>query len=369
MQKIFNNKIFIIFQACLAALLIGSCGHSNEWTVTGTIEGAEGEVMVLEASSNGNWYALDSVKLDASGYFSLAQPAAGYPDIYRLRLGNKTLYFPIDSIETVTVASRADAFDTEYTLEGSPTAEKLLQVDRRVREAAVRSGVNAISTDSMLKRELGMMVLDDGAGIISYYIVNKRIGGVPIFDPANKNDLRIIGAVANAYTEFRPNDPRTSYLKNLYLNSRREGSVALSDTIHAPEVRLFDINLYDHRGRQHSLQSLADQGKVVVLNFIVYDNEAAPDFNRILHQAYEQYHGAGLEIYQVSIDEDEYFWKQASANLPWIAVYNPTSTSSRNLLNYNVTTIPTTFIIDRNGMVAERVTDVTQLNERLAKYF
>ena len=86
-----------------AALALSACHGSNEWTVDGRIDGADGKTMVVEACDNGRWYPIDSVTLDGAGRFSISHPAAGYPDIYRLRLGDKMLYFPIDSIETVTV--------------------------------------------------------------------------------------------------------------------------------------------------------------------------------------------------------------------------------------------------------------------------
>ena len=368
MQNIFKKIAACAISVIVMAQLAG-CSHPNEWTVSGRIEGADGETMVLEASNNGVWYPLDSVTLDMAGNFSLSQAAAPYPDIYRLRLGDKTLYFPIDSIETVTVIANSNSFDTDYTLEGSSSAEKLMAVDRSVMDVANRLGVGAISTDSMLKRRLGGIVLDDRAGIVSYYIVSKKIGGVPVFDPSDKNDLRIIGAVANAFTEIRPDDPRTTYLKRLYLNHRPTSASAVADTIHANEINHFDITLYDNVGREHSLSSLLGHGHVVVLNFTAYEADASPAFNRVLHAAYQKYHDRGLEIYQVSVDNDEYAWKQAAKNLPWITVYNPAATGGRNLTNYNVTNIPTTYILNREGEISERVDDITRLDEALAKYF
>lgn len=352
----------------LLAIAFSSCSGDRHWTVNGRIEGADGRTMILEASDNGRWYAIDSVTLDASGRFKITHAPSGYPDIYRLRLGDKTLYFPIDSIETVTVISRADAFDYDYTLEGSSSAQMLMQVDRRLRDIVASGGIQALQADTLLKRDLGRMILGDETGIVSYYIISKRIGGTPVFDPANAGDLRIIGAVANAFNEFRPNDPRTTYLRNLYLGNRPSTATpAPADTIHADELGHFDITLYDAEGHQRSLSDLIGQGHVVVLNFTAYAADASPAFNRALNQAWTRHHGQGLEIYQVSLDEDETAWRQAARPLPWVTVYCPPS-GQRNLLNYNVSVIPTTYIIDRQGIVAERVDDITTLEAVLPKY-
>lgn len=364
-MKILNQYIAPVI-ALVVLLTAQSCGKkSNQWSIDGRIDGADGQVMLLEASDNGRWYPIDSVELGKSGSFSFSHDATGYPDIYRLRLGEKTLYFPIDSIETVTVVTCANAFDSEYTLAGSESAEMLMQVDRRVMDVIARGGAGAIAGDSLLKRDLGSMLLGNPSGIVSYYIINKKIGGKSIFNPSDKADLRVIGAVANAFTTYRPNDPRTSYLRNLYLSNR---TVSSRDTIVAQEIPLFEVNLMDDRGEHHSLEQLARQGKVVLLSFTAYTADGSPAYNRELNKVYEQYRDRGLEIYQVSLDEDEYQWRQAARNLPWITVLNPQSTGSKVLMEYNVSTIPTLFIINRHGEISERVDDISTLASSVAKY-
>ena len=360
-SKIFFALIF------MSTLCLTSCRDSNKWTVDGQIEGAEGQTMLVEACDNGRWYPIDSVTLNSSGQFKVEHEAAPYPDIYRLRLGDKTLYFPIDSVETVTVIARADAFDTDFTLEGSPSATRLMEVERQLMSALAASKSAGLDGDTILKRELGRILLGDPASIVSYYIINKRIGEVSLFNPSNKGDLRLIGAVANAYDQFRPNDPRTAYLRNLYLSNRKVGA-ADADTIYAQEINSFEIMLFDNHGKEQSLHALAEAGRPVVLNFTSYAAEQSPAFNRELNRVYTKYHSKGLEIYQVSLDEDEYQWRQAAANLPWITVYNPQS-NARILLNYNVTEIPATFVINAKGELVERVEDITALDSAVAKIF
>ena len=130
---------------------------------------------------------------------------------------------------------------------------------------------------------------------------------------------------------------------------------------------LIDISLYDDKGQMQKLSDAAAANKVVVLNFTVYSAEAAPAYNIELNKAYERFHDRGMTIYQVSVDPDEYVWKQAARTLPWITVYNPSTASAENLLKYNVTALPTTFIV-ANGEIAERVDDITTLQQSLARY-
>ncbi|MCM1517293.1 MAG: redoxin domain-containing protein [Pseudoflavonifractor sp.] len=358
------KRIYII---AAASLMLASCG-GNKWKVKGSIYGAEEKTVTLEAADNGRWYALDSTKADNNGSFSMSREAAGYPDIYRLRVGDRTIYFPIDSTETVTVTAGMSNPEEGYSLDGSTSAVMLADVERRLNALVRQKGVDAAVNDSLFKRELGGMVIGDPAGIVTYYIISKRIDGRPLFNPDNRADLRIIGAVANAFDRYRPDDPRTGYLKSLYLNNRKRTTTAPTDTIYASEARLFDINLLDETGKARSLAEVAGQGKVTVLNFTVYDVNASPAYNRELAKVYESRKSAGLEIYQVSVDPDEFKWRQSAKNLPWITVYNSPVDGSEALLHYNVTDLPATFIIDRQGDIVERVSDVTQLGDTVDKY-
>lgn len=359
-----KNSIF--FAIIATAVTITACSDSNSWTVKGNISGANDKTILVQASDNGRWYTLDSIKTGKSGKFNYSHKAAGFPDIYRISLDGRSIYFPIDSIETVTISADTAAFDTGYTLSGSQLAENMMNIDRRIM-TAVAAGTQ-VASDEQLKRELTQQLLADPAGILSYYIINKNVGGKPIFNPADKNDNKVIGAVANAYNIMRPADPRTSYLKRLYLSNRpRIETNEPGDTLHAREIKAFEINLYDNRGTRHSLLEELGKGNIVILNFTAYAADESPAFNIALNKVYEKYHANGLEIFQVSLDDNEHVWKSTAANLPWITVLNSVADNTV-ILNYNVQSLPTTYIFNRNGELVERVDDITTLDKAVAGY-
>lgn len=350
----------------LLAAGLTSCKDSNTWTVEGNIKDTDSRTLFLEAFSNGRWYMLDSVTPKSNGRFAFTQPATPYPDIFRLRLDDRTLYFPVDSIETVSVTTSANAFDTDYTLAGSDNAITVMDVDRMLRDCAG-------APDSLLKRDLSQILLSDPSGIVSYYIINKKVGGKPLFNPADKRDLGLIGAVANAYIEKRPGDPRTEYLRKLYLNHFSQRVKAAGnfrpDTIVAGEVAMFDISLYDETGKPSALSDLLDQNKTVLLNFTAYGSENSPAFNAALNKVYDKYNGRGLEIYQVSVDPDVFAWRQAAANLPWVTVWNsPDTDGDKYLRQYNVSMLPTSFILTPSGDIVERIDDASKLDAAVARH-
>ncbi|MDE7145409.1 MAG: hypothetical protein K2O30_04575, partial [Duncaniella sp.] len=90
-------------------------------------------------------------------------------------------------------------------------------------------------------------------------------------------------------------------------------------------------------------------------------------FNVALNDVYSKYHNQGFEIFQVSLDENEYAWKQTAKNLPWITVLNSVADGPQILSQYNVSTLPTIFLFNRRGELVERVTDISKLDSAIAK--
>jgi hypothetical protein len=362
------KKYLSIALSTVAATMLWSCGNTNNWIVEGSIEGADSTTLLLEAPGINGWYVLDSVLLDKGGDFEFVQPAVGYPEIFRLNANNHKVYFPIDSIETITFKGYASAIDSGYTLEGSSSAEKMAYVDKKIASIVAEKGERVLVSDSLLKRELSEIILGDNEGLLSYYIINKRVGNTTIFDVNDKRDLRIIGAVANKFNQMRPKDSRTESLKKMFLKNRNVSMDVVNDTIHVAQTALFDIRLYDNKGELHSLKDVASKGNVTILNFTLYQSEQSPAYNIILNEIYETNKSLGLEIYQVSVDKNESLWKESAENLPWITVYNSPNDGAKNLINYNVNLLPALFVIDRNGDLAERVDDITKLKAIIKKY-
>ena len=350
----------------VAIIALTAC-NGNKFHIDGNIEGASDTTLVLEKSSNGEWYIIDSVKVDGKGNFSVSSEAPEVPSIYQLRLGDQSICFPIDSLDKLKIVSKLPNFSSDYTITGSEHAEQVMKIDKEAMRFAGGKG-----TDAELqtwKDQLARQIVADPSGIVAYYTINKYINGKPLFDPMNDNDLRIIGAVANSFNSFRPNDPRTDYLVKLLLEGqRRRHSIAATDTVYADVASIIDIKLQDYNGKEYSLTKVAAENRVVLLDFTAYGTEVSPQLNKLLNDIYQSYHSRGLEIYQIGLDQNNVTWREAAKNLPWITVFDPMNINSQNVGTYNVTGIPTTFII-RGGEIVERVEDATMLKAAVAKYF
>ena len=114
--------------AITATMMLTGCSDKN-WQAEGTIAGGEGKSLVLEApNGNGGWYPADTVTIGNNGSFSIAGEPAGHPEVYRLTLGNESVYFPIDSLESVTITADASSF-------GTPTPWEVLSLQNRCKKS------------------------------------------------------------------------------------------------------------------------------------------------------------------------------------------------------------------------------------------
>ena len=92
----------------------------------------------------------------------------------------------------------------------------------------------------------------------------------------------------------------------------------------------------------------------IVLDFHLFASKESTKRIMMLRELYNKYHAAGLEIYQVSLDPDEHFWKTSTAAIPWICVRDEDGIQGKSLALYNVQSIPTFFLIDRTNTLQAR---------------
>ena len=126
---------------------------------------------------------------------------------------------------------------------------------------------------------------------------------------------------------------------------------------------MIDISLPDNHGKMRRLTSL--KGKVVLLDFQVFSEEGSLKRIMMMRDIYNKYHDRGFEIYQVSFDSQEHYWKTKTAALPWVSVWDEDGLRSRVLSLYNVQTLPTFFLIDRNNVLQKRDAQIKDIDAEI----
>lgn len=344
--------------ALLAVATLSSCSDP-EFTVRGTITDGAGKTIILEKADHaGIWIPLDSTEIKSSGAFSMSRISPAAPEIYRLDLDGAYVYFPVDSIETITVDAPAARFATDFTLSGSDQAKSMERFEKELISAIPK--LSDPDSARNFKRRVFTEFLQNARGsVVSYYILTKTIGDEPLF--STSSDAGYFAAVATAMKEYRPDDPRLELLTRTATAARRSKSAenGNSRVIEAPEISYIDITLPSTDGKDVSLSSVAGKGHPVVLIFSNLADPATPALNAELRKL------QGVEIYNVGLDDDQLEWRNAASNLPWTCVYANDSETGRLVASYNITELPTIYIIDAAGNLKARCASVDELRSRL----
>lgn len=383
MKKTFSS-LCLCMLALMAAMLT-SC-NNKKFHINGTVTEAKDSVLYLENMSLDGPVVVDSVKLDDKGAFSFSEKAPEAPEFYRLRIAGQIINLSIDSTETVDVKASYPSMATGYTVEGSAECATikelaLKQIDLQNRVIAVQNNLN-LGYD-LTRDSIGKLVAAYKEDIkrnyiykapmraSSYFALFQTLGNMLIFNPReNADDVKVFAAVATSWDTYHPDALRGKNLHNIAIegmkNVRIMRNKMAARNIDASKVNvsnIINISLLDNQGNRRSLTDL--KGKVVMLDFHVFGSNGSTKRIMEMRELYNKYHDRGFEIYQVALDPDEHFWKTQTAALPWISVRDPQGLQSQNLAAYNVSSIPTFFLIDRNNEVKKRDVQITDIDAEI----
>lgn len=383
MKKTFSS--LCVCTLALMAAMLTSCDN-RKFHIDGTVTEAKDSVLYLENMSLDGPVVVDSVKLDDKGSFSFSEKAPDAPEFYRLRIAGQIINLSVDSTETIKIKAAYPSMATGYTVEGSAECTTikelaLKQIDLQNRVIAVQNNPNLgydLTRDSIgrlieaykdeIKRNY---IYKAPMRASSYFALFQTLGNMLIFNPRESaEDVKAFAAVATSWDTYHPNALRGKNLHNIAIEGMKDVRIMrnkmAAQSIDASKVNvsnIIDISLLDNKGNRRNLTDL--KGKVVLLDFHVFGARESTKRIMEMREIYNKYHSRGLEIYQVSLDPDEHFWKTQTAALPWISVRDPQGLQSQNLASYNVTSIPTFFLIDRNNEVKKRDAQITDIDAEI----
>lgn len=385
------SKIYSAAVIMVAALAFTSC-NNKKFHINGNITEATDSMLYLENLSLNGPVKIDSVKLGEDGAFAFDENAMDSitPEFYRLRIANQSINLSIDSTETVKVKASYPQMSYKYEVEGSENCSKIKELS--IKQMILQNNINAIakspnmgidSVDVIVARMLDAYKQDIKVNYIfkepmkasSYYALFQTIQlgneNSLIFNPRNnKDDVRVFAAVATSWDTYYPGAERGKNLHNIAIEGMKDIRIIenqrAQQQIDASKVSVngcIDLAMEDSKGQVRRLTDL--KGKVVLLDFHLFASSESTKRIMMLRELYNKYHAAGLEIYQVSVDPNEHFWKTATAALPWICVRDEGGIQGQSLQLYNVQNIPTFFLIDRSNTLKARDAQIKDLDEAI----
>ena len=369
--------------------LLTTCGNRDTARISLTVKGAPDstEVVVSRLAMN-EMQVLDTVYTSKG---KVAYKVTVYPDspefVYLTYGQGGNVPLLLQDRDRVSVT--ADWSDlSKVSVEGSEESVLMQEVDSVIKafnaefdrlaselaEAEERGGQAEVTR---LKRELGSLYVKCKQNAIKYVYSHpksmsvipmlylKTSGGLPVF--SQTTDAILMERVYDSLKTVYPASPYLVSLADevsLRLNAMEiQNKMAAAEAVDFPEIVLNDVN-----GQQQSLTAL--KGKVIILMFWDASNVEQRVYNTDLKILYERYHSRGLEVYQVGLNSDKTAWAMQvkEQGLPWISVCDPAAGASVGAMLYNITQLPSMYVISRDGSIQSRdVFDMRMLENEIRR--
>lgn len=368
------KKILIL----LSAVILCSC-QQTKIEISGRFVGHEQKSLYVEHSLPGQKSRIDSVQLDATGSYkiTLAEGAAE-PELYLLRCGGEELPLLLKGGNCVKVSALGN-ITHNYTVEGSDESALLRefyihytkQIQQLDRLAALHARTDNKEQQQVMeqytelfrqtKRDQLRFIVENKGSLAAIYALYQRLpGDIYLFNA--ESDAIYYRTVAEAVEPLYPTSPYVKALKGDLQRMEQQQSL-LSNV---QQASFPDLELNDMYGKPVRLSSL--EGKVILLDFWSAQLGNSNALNAELKKSYEAFHKQGFEVYQVGVDISKALWINTiqEQQLPWISVSDLQGENSIACRLYQITKLPSNFLIDRSGEIVGRNLYGEELNKQLS---
>lgn len=376
----------IVYMLGLLILIAGfGCG-SSKTEIAGTVAGGENQTLILERLDVNQTSVIDSIKLDQNGSFSVKIDLEE-PELYILKNSERDLInLLVSPGEPISIKTTFDTFGSDYNVEGSEESEGIrilvehLQQTRNVLDSlqAVAATIEDPESPQMdlIRNAYGQAFIKQNRFTIKYLVENMgSLSSVYAlyqkYDGENlvlgrEQDLQYFKSVADSLEITYPNSSLTRSLRaDIDQKEARFQEEAKLNTLlemAGEESSMLDLTIPDRDGNEITLSSLT--GKVILVAFWASGHNNSIEAMLQLKSTYNTYHGRGFEVYAISLDNNKVAWMNSIDfnEFNWINVSELSFPESNAALLYNVSSLPSTFLINREGEVVAKNLLGRQLN-------
>jgi peroxiredoxin len=363
-----------LFVLALVLIIFSGCNNKDSVSIRGTVKNETKAYIRLSRLDVNTAVLLDSAKIYKNGTFSFRIKAT-QPDFYQVGFSETDFISLLANPgEKIRLNFTGKNLAGKYTVTGSEGSEKVRQLDydlietRRKLDSLSNLFTKATNEPGFDKRgpeledQFRTLVKEQRKKNIRFVINNiTSLAAIKalyqkiddntyvLFDP---KDLQYLKIVTDSLTKYYP---ESKHVQALASNFSKEMDQMLTSQMQSmakglPETKL-DPTLMNMNGKRIALSSL--KGKYVLLTFWSARSQESIRENLQLKDFYKRYNKKGFEIYQISIDQNEAEWKAAVKfdELPWISTREDDSTNLLNARLFNVRSLPSNFLFDREGKI------------------
>lgn len=368
------KKLF--FLICASVVLV-ACGK-DAYKIKGSVEGLEdGTVMVLSTIEYNSLATLDSTVVK-NGKFSFKgqTDTAGISVVtfeYGDEIGGCEFYLERGNIEMHLDAVKGyqhiggtpnnDAFQ-RFIDDTEALNDEAMEIEDKIRITLASQGDCTSFYKQMddlqesYKLKVAASIRDNANRIFGY---QQLIDNYTLYEPDEVMDLLVCLA--------------PSFGGDITFNQLTSVITSQLSTSLGRQYMDFESPILDKKGTYAGKAKLSDyvsKNKVVLLDF--WASWCTPCINEIpnLKAAYKRFKSKGFEIVSVSVDDEAADWIKAVKDngLNWIQLWNGTDDMANSpAMQYFIQSIPSTFLIDSDGVIIGRNLRGDELENALEDYF
>ncbi len=364
----------LLFSLLFASL---ACTRNNV-SIKGLVHGGNETTLTLEKLEVNQTVLVDSLLIGIDGRFSFSTNL-DEPDLYILKYENgEILNLLLSPGDRVLVTTNAESFGSGYSIEGSEESENIrllveqLNFTRTILDSLqgvaasiedpesphmdlVRSAYSQAVVSQ--KRFTIRYLLDHMTSLSSVYALYQKYENETLVMGLD-TDLQYFKTVADSLEIAHPNASLTKSLRADI--NQREASLKEINKMNtllemAEEATgLLDLSIADREGKEIPLSSF--NGKVTLVVFWASGNQESISALLQMRQVYNKYHPKGFEIYAISLDNNKLQWMNAVDfnEFDWVNVSELSYPDSKAGRLYNVTSLPSVFLINREGDIVAK---------------
>jgi peroxiredoxin len=384
------NKFLLTF--ITAAVIISGCKR-NVTEISGTlINPIAGKYLYFDELLSTQLKRVDSVLIGSDGKFSFKKEVTA-SSFYILKIDNNNyLTMLIEPGDNITMESFYDSLSYPSLLKGSKSTELMVEYNHQLRNTVKKlSSIREIYLESIGKPELPQIMesleklsrtyideiniytknyIDHNlTSLVSLMALYQQVApNVYVLDPTQ--DLKYFIKVDSSLSKNYPDNELVKTLHEqvvemaMIIESRSLDNEILSG------MEVPDIALPTPDGNIVRLSST--RGSIVFLDFWAAWCAPCRAENPNLVKAYDKYHEKGFQIYQVSLDRTKEAWMQGIRDDKlgrWIHVSDLKYWNSSVVGQYNIQSIPQSYLLDKNGRVIATNLRGDELERKLAEVF
>lgn len=363
----------------LALAIIGlySCGETagtakDEYTVTGTINNAGGKTIFLDEMSLTTGTPVDTAILAEDGTFKMVGklPERG---LYMLRIDNQHTWLLVMGNENMNITADFDDV-MNFKVGGNAATEQLTDfilhvgnTNRKIQELNqefMQARYSGADEQTLMAMQQQYLALNDGVkNDVKTFADTVSEPLLKVFAGSLLNVEEHYAFLKELSDEVQAEIPNSDYAKQF--SDRLSDASKLAVGSQAP-----DFTLKSPKGETYQLSDL--RGKVVLLDFWASWCKPCRAENPNLVNTYNKYKDQGFTVYSVSLDKNLEQWVQAiqQDGLTW--PYHGSELKFWNCpvaKDYNVNSIPATFLLDENGNIIAKNLRGVALEQKLAEVF